>query len=130
MPVGWATGQGSGWYGQQLAVESWPHLQPHCPPSASPCHPLPPCTLQVRDETGRSMHPYAQWTRQWIAEENRHGDVLGRFLYLSGRVDMKQGTTAQGAGAGVHGASYLCAHSMRRHSCPCKRQGAASLPCP
>ncbi|KAL4444903.1 hypothetical protein ABPG77_003953 [Micractinium sp. CCAP 211/92] len=44
----------------------------------------------VRDETGRSMHPYAQWTRQWIAEENRHGDVLGRYLYLSGRVDMKQ----------------------------------------
>ena len=38
------------------------------------CHPAPspPCS-------------------QWIAEENRHGDVLGRYLYLSGRVDMKQG---------------------------------------
>ncbi len=34
--------------------------------------------------------------RQWIAEENRHGDVLGRYLYLSGRVDMKQGTKQRG----------------------------------
>eukprot|EP00887_Chlorella_sp_A99_P004594 scaffold4.g4594.t1 len=30
----------------------------------------------IRDETGRSQHPYAQWTRRWIAEEKRHGDLL------------------------------------------------------
>ncbi|XP_047970920.1 stearoyl-[acyl-carrier-protein] 9-desaturase, chloroplastic-like [Salvia hispanica] len=28
--------------------------------------------------------------RAWTAEENRHGDLLNMYLYLSGRVDMKQ----------------------------------------
>uniref|UniRef100_A0A2N9EK06 Stearoyl-[acyl-carrier-protein] 9-desaturase n=1 Tax=Fagus sylvatica TaxID=28930 RepID=A0A2N9EK06_FAGSY len=28
------------------------------------------------------------WTRAWTAEENRHGDLLKTYLYLSGRVDM------------------------------------------
>jgi acyl-[acyl-carrier-protein] desaturase len=31
-----------------------------------------------------------QWIRAWTAEENRHGDVLNRYLYLSGRVNMKE----------------------------------------
>ncbi|EHA8588058.1 putative Stearoyl-[Cocos nucifera] len=26
----------------------------------------------------------------WSAEENRHGDILNKYLYLSGRLDMKQ----------------------------------------
>lgn len=43
----------------------------------------------VRDETGASSSPWARWTRSWTAEENRHGDLLGRYLYLSGRVDMR-----------------------------------------
>ncbi|KAK8538847.1 hypothetical protein V6N13_009208 [Hibiscus sabdariffa] len=42
----------------------------------------------VRDETGASSNPWAIWTRAWTAEENRHGDLLKTFLYLSGRVDM------------------------------------------
>lgn len=42
----------------------------------------------VRDETGASSSPWAQWTRAWTAEENRHGDLLRTYLYLSGRVDM------------------------------------------
>ncbi|KAK4747652.1 hypothetical protein SAY87_014238 [Trapa incisa] len=42
----------------------------------------------VRDETGASLNPWAMWTRQWTAEENRHGDLLRSYLYLSGRVDM------------------------------------------
>lgn len=42
----------------------------------------------VRDETGRSQSPYACWTRQWIAEENRHGDLLNKYLWLTGRVDL------------------------------------------
>lgn len=33
---------------------------------------------------------WSQWVRSWTAEENRHGDLLNRYLYLSGRVDMKQ----------------------------------------
>ncbi|KAJ0972107.1 hypothetical protein J5N97_020066 [Dioscorea zingiberensis] len=43
----------------------------------------------VRDETGASANPWAVWTRAWTAEENRHGDLLNKYLYLSGRVDMK-----------------------------------------
>lgn len=43
----------------------------------------------LRDETGASETPWALWTRRWTAEENRHGEVLNRYLYLSGRVDMR-----------------------------------------
>lgn len=44
----------------------------------------------VRDETGASPSPWAVWTRAWTAEENRHGDLLNKYLYLTGRVDMRQ----------------------------------------
>ncbi|CAH8342886.1 unnamed protein product [Eruca vesicaria subsp. sativa] len=44
----------------------------------------------VRDEIGASPTPWAVWTRAWTAEENRHGDLLNKYLYLSGRVDMRQ----------------------------------------
>ncbi|CAO1942509.1 unnamed protein product [Urochloa humidicola] len=50
----------------------------------------------VRDETGASACPWALWTRSWTAEENRHGDVLAKYMYLSGRVDMRMvGKTVQ-----------------------------------
>lgn len=39
-----------------------------------------------RDEQGGWM----KWNRTWTAEENRHGDLLNKYLYLSGRVDMRQ----------------------------------------
>lgn len=39
----------------------------------------------VRDETGASPTPWGQWTRQWTAEENRHGDVMNKYMYLTGR---------------------------------------------
>ncbi|KAK6786887.1 hypothetical protein RDI58_015412 [Solanum bulbocastanum] len=42
----------------------------------------------VRDDTGCSPCPWAIWSRAWSAEENRHGDLLRTYLYLSGRVDM------------------------------------------
>ncbi|KAI4342827.1 hypothetical protein MLD38_027398 [Melastoma candidum] len=44
----------------------------------------------VQDETGASQTSWAIWTRAWTAEENRHGDLLNKYLYLSGRVDMRQ----------------------------------------
>ncbi|ONK58281.1 uncharacterized protein A4U43_C09F10560 [Asparagus officinalis] len=44
----------------------------------------------VRDETGASLTSWAVWTRAWTAEENRHGDLLNKYLYLTGRVDMRQ----------------------------------------
>ncbi len=40
------------------------------------------------DQVGRN--PWGKWIRQWTAEENRHGDVLNKYLYLSGRVNMKE----------------------------------------
>ncbi len=33
---------------------------------------------------------WAKWIRQWTAEENRHGDVLNKMLYLSGRINMRE----------------------------------------
>ncbi|XP_010258459.1 PREDICTED: stearoyl-[acyl-carrier-protein] 9-desaturase, chloroplastic-like [Nelumbo nucifera] len=44
----------------------------------------------VRDETGASPTSWAVWIRAWTSEENRHGDLLNKYLYLSGRVDMKK----------------------------------------
>jgi acyl-[acyl-carrier-protein] desaturase len=39
----------------------------------------------VRDETGASPTPWGKWTREWTAEENRHGDVMNKYMYLTGR---------------------------------------------
>jgi acyl-[acyl-carrier-protein] desaturase len=33
---------------------------------------------------------WSQWVRQWTGEENRHGDLLNKYLYLSGRVNMRE----------------------------------------
>ncbi len=33
---------------------------------------------------------WAKWIRAWTAEENRHGDALNKYLYLSGRVNMRE----------------------------------------
>ncbi|WP_411029158.1 acyl-ACP desaturase [Spongiimicrobium sp. 3-5] len=33
---------------------------------------------------------WSRWVRAWSAEENRHGDVLNKYLYLSGRVNMRE----------------------------------------
>ena len=38
-----------------------------------------------RNEQGGWM----KWVRAWTAEENRHGDLLNKYLYLSGRVNMR-----------------------------------------
>ncbi|RYE25772.1 MAG: acyl-ACP desaturase, partial [Sphingobacteriaceae bacterium] len=32
---------------------------------------------------------WMKWNRHWTAEENRHGDLLNKYLYLSGRVNMR-----------------------------------------
>lgn len=41
--------------------------------------------LLLQDETGAEDQPWAHWTRHWTAEENRHGDLMNKYLYLSGR---------------------------------------------
>lgn len=33
---------------------------------------------------------WGKWVRHWTGEENRHGDVLNKYLYLSGRVNMRE----------------------------------------
>ncbi len=33
---------------------------------------------------------WSKWVRAWTGEENRHGDVLNKYLYLSGRVNMRE----------------------------------------
>ncbi|MEO5583590.1 MAG: acyl-ACP desaturase [Saprospiraceae bacterium] len=33
---------------------------------------------------------WSKWVRLWTAEENRHGDLLNKFVYLSGRINMRQ----------------------------------------
>lgn len=40
------------------------------------------------DEEGKNG--WSQWIRSWTAEENRHGDLLNKYLYLSGRVNMRE----------------------------------------
>ncbi|MBQ0117304.1 MAG: acyl-ACP desaturase [Flavobacterium sp.] len=37
-----------------------------------------------------SENGWAKWFRQWTGEENRHGDLLNKYLYLSGRVNMRE----------------------------------------
>ena len=37
---------------------------------------------------------WSKWIRMWSAEENRHGDLLNKYLYLSGRVNMHQMETS------------------------------------
>lgn len=40
------------------------------------------------EQDGRNS--WAEWVRRWTAEENRHGDLLNKYLYLSGRVNMRE----------------------------------------
>jgi acyl-[acyl-carrier-protein] desaturase len=44
----------------------------------------------VKGTSKENENPWTQWVREWTAEENRHGDVLNKYLYLSGRVNMRQ----------------------------------------
>lgn len=41
------------------------------------------------DPTGTSDTSWAKWSRGWTSEENRHGDLLNKYLYLTGRCDMR-----------------------------------------
>lgn len=41
------------------------------------------------DPTGTTDSPWARWSRGWTSEENRHGDLLNKYLYLGGRCNMR-----------------------------------------
>ena len=54
---------------------------------------LPTYESWLMDLDGVKQDPdngWAKWVRAWTAEENRHGDVLNKYLYLSGRVNMRE----------------------------------------
>ena len=67
----------------------------------------------IGDATGTDEAPWARWIRAWSAEENRHGDVLNRYLYLCGRVDMRsveitvQNLIRNGFNAGIGDDPYM-----------------------
>mmetsp|Transcript_29285 Transcript_29285/g.55334 ORF Transcript_29285/g.55334 Transcript_29285/m.55334 type:complete len:427 (-) Transcript_29285:110-1390(-) len=42
------------------------------------------------DPTGDTQNAWAKWSRGWTSEENRHGDLLNKYLYLGGRCDMRK----------------------------------------
>ncbi len=58
----------------------------------------------TKDKTGADGSAWARWTRAWTAEENRHGDLMNKYLWLTGRVAMKPvETTIQNlVGAGMN----------------------------
>jgi acyl-[acyl-carrier-protein] desaturase len=66
------------------------------------------------DESGASSSPWATWNRAWTAEENRHGDLLNKYLYLTGKVDMRavevtiQNLISQGLDPRLENNPYLC----------------------
>lgn len=41
------------------------------------------------DPTGDADSAWARWSRGWTSEENRHGDLLNKYMYLGGRCDMR-----------------------------------------
>jgi len=41
------------------------------------------------DPTGTTNSAWARWSRGWTSEENRHGDLLNKYLYLTGKCDMR-----------------------------------------
>ncbi len=57
---------------------------------------LPTYESWLMDVVGIDQHGdhktngWAKWVRAWTGEENRHGDVLNKYLYLSGRVNMRE----------------------------------------
>lgn len=42
------------------------------------------------DQVGEGGNGWSKWVRQWTGEENRHGDLLNKYLYLSGRINMRE----------------------------------------
>ena len=42
------------------------------------------------NQTEDKGNGWSKWVRNWTGEENRHGDLLNKYLYLSGRVDMRE----------------------------------------
>jgi acyl-[acyl-carrier-protein] desaturase len=46
--------------------------------------------MEVEGVDNLERNGWSRWIRQWTGEENRHGDLLNKYLYLSGRVNMRE----------------------------------------
>lgn len=46
--------------------------------------------MEVEGVDNEGNNGWSKWVRQWTGEENRHGDLLNKYLYLSGRVNMRE----------------------------------------
>lgn len=46
--------------------------------------------MDVEGVDQHSKNSWSKWVRHWTGEENRHGDALNKYLYLSGRVNMRE----------------------------------------
>lgn len=46
--------------------------------------------MEVEGIDNEGRNGWSKWVRHWTAEENRHGDLLNKYLYLSGRVNMRE----------------------------------------
>lgn len=46
--------------------------------------------MNVQGVNQEGKNGWSRWVRAWTAEENRHGDLLNKYLYLSGRVNMRE----------------------------------------
>ncbi|MBC7425651.1 MAG: acyl-ACP desaturase [Bacteroidia bacterium] len=46
--------------------------------------------MDVEGIDKREPESWTRWVRNWTAEEKRHGDLLNKFIYLSGRVNMRE----------------------------------------
>ncbi len=46
--------------------------------------------MEVEGIDNLERNGWSKWIRQWTGEENRHGDLLNKYLYLSGRVNMRE----------------------------------------
>lgn len=45
---------------------------------------------EVEGVDNQGRNGWSRWIRHWTGEENRHGDLLNKYLYLSGRVNMRE----------------------------------------
>ena len=78
---------------QEVAQELDPELLAVLVGDAVTEEALPTYTSWLMDVEGVDqvdVNGWSKWVRKWSSEENRHGDILTRYLYLSGRVDMKE----------------------------------------
>ncbi|OFY50259.1 MAG: fatty acid desaturase [Bacteroidetes bacterium GWF2_41_31] len=46
--------------------------------------------MDIEGVDQQNRQGWSRWVRGWTSEENRHGDLLNKYLYLSGRVNMRE----------------------------------------